>query len=206
MDKKLRIIVGGHSEYRSIPIFLRRYSASKNRWVDIVNVRRTSEGQLNELEKLCNQMEIVIRFEGPGPILVHFDADDYICPKEFIEEAYSVLQVKFPDIPIYIAIAKWETETWFIPAIESLRGIHGIPDDAEPPEDLSELENINSKSWIEKCLGRKYKETYDQPAFMDAFDYKAVAECEHARSFKHFLKVLDKIIELYAEEPPENGC
>ncbi len=204
MDKKLRIIVGGHSEKESIPVFLRnRYFADNNCYIEILPVLRTTEGRLKHLDKLCNEIDIAIRYYGPGPVLVLFDADDKICPKKYMDDARDELKVRFPNIDIFIVIAKWETETWFIPAIESLRGVRGIPDEARPPENLSELESINSKSWIERCMGGKYKETQDQPAFMDAFDYKAVAECEHARSFHHFLKALDEIIELCADKPPE---
>lgn len=201
MDNKLRIIVGGHSEKESIPLFIRRYCAENNVNVIILRPRRTSEGRLKHLDKLCNEIEIVIRYNGPGPVLVHFDADDKICPKKYMDDARDELNARFPNIPIYIVIAKWETETWFIPAMDSIFG-GNIPHEDKPPLDISKLEEIDPKSWISKYLGRNYKERKDQPSFMAQFDYKKVAECEHARSFHHFLKSLDEIIELCADKPP----
>jgi hypothetical protein len=197
MTDFLRIIVGGQSEYDSIPRFIDRYCAFKNTHID-TEPYRTSEGKLKIREKLVNEISIVIRKYGAGPVLVLFDANDRICPKEFVEENVDAVNSEFPGIPVFIVIAKWETETWFVPAIESLRGVHEIPSDVTLCEDiLSRLEELDPKSYISRLMGRKYKETYDQPAFMDAFDYTKVGE--HSRSFRKFTDTLDELIALFTD-------
>ncbi|MBX9681672.1 MAG: hypothetical protein K2X38_23185 [Gemmataceae bacterium] len=71
-------------------------------------------------------------------------------------------------------------ETWFAAAADSLRGLNGLSQELEKPDDPEG--NRLGKSWVKANLCRKYKERHDQPAFVKHMN---LTECRtYSRSFR----------------------
>jgi hypothetical protein len=88
-----------------------------------------------------------------------------------------------------VVIAKNEFEAWFVAAANSLAmagklapGTRAHPD----PESVR-----NAKGWLGECMGRRYSETIDQPAFAAVFD---LVSGRSAPSFQKLEREVERLL------------
>ena|SRR5882724_2744462 len=89
-------------------------------------------------------------------------------------------------------MAHREYEAWFLGAVESLRGLRGIRDDATPPADPGTPRG--AKEFLEGLMaeGMSYHERADQPALTARFDMGAAYR--RCRSFRKMTSALGALL------------
>lgn len=124
-------------------------------------------------------------------IVILFDGEDD-CPKELGETVRAWAKEAAGDTPCDVVIAYREYETWFLAALESLRGKYGIRDDAAAPANPESRRD--AKSWLEDFMPRHraYSETSDQAGMSDAFDMGLAHQ--RNRSFRKLVKALGDLL------------
>lgn len=164
-------IVEGHAEVESVPVLLRRLLTARGRYtVQIarpVRVKRNRVVRAGELERACELARS--RTEGCDAILILLDADED-CPKELAPILLERARRAAAGRPVGVILAKSEFEAWFLGALESLRGVRGLPSDAAAPESPEDIRG--AKECLERLMttGRTYVEVDDQPALAEQFD------------------------------------
>ena len=95
------------------------------------------------------------------------DDDDAVA---LTAELHARVQAARSDVLSSIMVAVREYEAWFLAAAESLRGHRGLPADLAAPPDPEAIRD--TKGWLRGHMpgGRKYAETSDQAASLDARD------------------------------------
>ena len=178
-------IVEGHAEQESVPLLVRRILYDEQifrpRVRQGVRVPRDKLVKAGELER---RVEFARRQPGARAIAVLIDADD-ACPKEL---GPSLLARGLPaasGLPLSVVLAKIELEAWFIAAIESLRGIDGLRENATSPDDPEGI--TDAKGWLTRQMvpGRTYVAVDNQAAFAQRFDYRDAAL--RSRSLRKFI-------------------
>jgi hypothetical protein len=197
MPLRVVVIVEGHGEDAAIRPLFERIWHEHLRCFDSLEVIpwRGKQGKLLTQEGLRPVIEAAaIKLHAPGAenlrrlLLIMIDTEGKDCPKtkapELIQQARSVRSDETTEIACVMPNVMFET--WFAAAAESLRGKNDLPADLTKPAD-AEGEKLG-KSWMQKHLQRKYKETVDQPRFAAAM---SLSECEKSsRSFRKLVKVL----------------
>lgn len=178
-------IVEGHGEVDAVPVLLRRLRDEA--WLfghQIgVPIRRT-RGQLVREETLCQAVELARRQSNCSSILILLDGDDD-CPRELAPQLESWARAAARGIPSAVVIAQREYETWFLAAVESLRGQRGIRSDASHPDDVESARGAREALEDLMIAGRSYHTTADQPALTAMFDMGAAYR--RSRSFRRMV-------------------
>ena len=115
-----------------------------------------------------------------------------IYPKDVAGKVRCWAKEAAGDVPCDVVIACREYETWFLAAVESLRGKYGIGLDAVVPEDPESKRD--AKGVLEEFMppDRAYSETGDQPGMSNAFDMGLAYR--RNRSFRKFVKTIGDIL------------
>jgi hypothetical protein len=86
-----------------------------------------------------------------------------------------------------------EYETWFLTAARSLRGLHSLPPDLDPPKDPETIRD--AKGWLSERMAHGYDPVVHQLAFSRQFDLDAA---KANASFERFYR---RISELLKQQP-----
>jgi hypothetical protein len=124
-------------------------------------------------------------------VLILFDGEDD-CPRELAARVREWARAAAGGTPCDVVIAFREYETWFLAAVESLRGRYGIrPDAVAPPNPESRRD---AKGALEEFMpaDRAYSETGDQPSMSAVFDM-ALAHRRN-RSFRKLVKAVGDVL------------
>lgn len=184
-------IVEGHSEIEAVPTLIRRIMSETNTpWVEVgqpIRVHRNKVVKAGELERVVE----LARRNGARAVLIVLDADDD-CPKDLAPQMLARAQTALgQDFPCSVVMPKREFESWFLGAIESLRGQRGISNDAVPPAQPEEV--TDAKGWLTRTMSdRVYVEVDDQPALAQQFDFSLASS--NCRSFRKFDKDMRAIL------------
>jgi len=141
------------------------------------------------------------RLGGHGAIVVLLDSDD--DPREPLEaDLLARARLIRANLPIAVVAAKYEFETWFLAAAESLAGVEGLPPDLRAPSNPEAIRD--AKGWLGKRMaGGKYSATIHQATFTRHFDLQAA---RGALSFGHCWDEIARLItELRQPEKPDAG-
>lgn len=105
-----------------------------------------------------------------GCVLVLLDCEDD-CPAELGPRLMQQVSQAAGPVDVLIALAVREYETWFIAAVESLRGIEGLAGDAQAP--ASPEASRDAKGWLGRLMPHRYDPVVHQLAFTKVFDLKS---------------------------------
>lgn len=195
MILKIGCIVEGQGDVAAVPVLIRRIAAERypEMVIDIPRPNRVSRNQIVLPDKLEQEVELVVqKIRGKGTILILLDSDDD-CPAQLGPALlYRVSQVR-DNLPIAVVLAKCEFESWFLASAESLRGKRGLKSDITPPNNPEEIRGAKEWLYQRMQIGKKYRETSDQPALAALFDI------EKARQADSFDKCYREIIRLLKE-------
>lgn len=108
--------------------------------------------------------------QSRGSVLVLLDCEDD-CPAELGPRLLEQVSNIAPDVPSTVALAYREYETWFIAAVESLRGTEGMSDTVAAPPDPELMRD--AKGWLGRHLPNRYDPVTHQLAFTKRFDLQA---------------------------------
>jgi hypothetical protein len=186
---RLAIIVTGHGETESIPNLIRRIAYEKNPaiQIDFSCILRIPETSLKKEGELERSVETASRrVGGTGGIIIVMDCDwKGGCPANDGPDLLARAKNTRPDIIISVILAKYELESWFIAAAESLRGKRGLQTDLSAPAEPEMIRD--AKNWLRNHMPsqRGYSETVDQPALAAMVD---IQMARRADSFDKFYR------------------
>ena len=197
---KVYPLVEGHGEVEAVPVLLRRLLAEANcHNVSVGQPIRRTQSQLRSKTGIQAGVQLALLQPDCAAVLILFDGEDD-CPKNLGNEVRKWAQEAAIDMPCDVVVAYREYETWFLAALESLRGQYGIARDAATPSN-PELKR-DAKGALEEFMppDRAYSETGDQPAMSAVFDM-ALAHRRN-RSFRKLVKAIgDVLIQLHHPMP-----
>ncbi len=193
---KLIAIVEGPGDRTAVPGLLRRILGERLNRYDITVAKAKALGSKSNLNK---KLEMFLRYaliEECSAILVLVDADTE-CPTEL---AVSIVNRVIPlnlDVPVAVACAKHEYETWFICMLSENTG-QKIRERLEISETVTAPKNIEDvrdpKGWLTNHMpaNRAYRETGDQESMTYHIDF-ALAQ-SRSRSFRRLCHAVEELV------------
>ena len=163
-------IVEGHGEAEAVPLLIRRIGqeVSPLSTPDVVKPIRVPRGSMLKTGELDRYVSLAgIRVGSDGRILILLDAHRD-CPAELRTTILERARATRSDLPIEVVLANREYESWFIAAVESLRGVRGISTDTDGPQDPESIQG--AKEWLRDRMTGSYHPTADQAALTARFD------------------------------------
>jgi hypothetical protein len=192
---RIALIVGGHGEKQAVPILIRRIASriDPSMVVNVVCTYRESEDRLRKPGELERYVDLAARkLYGKGGLFILLDCDwPDACAKRDAPALFERAHAIRPQLPIALVLACMEYEAWFIAAIDSIQGKHGLADDVEcvqNPEDIR-----GAKGWLSRNMqkGHPYTETVHQAAFTSFFD---MDEARRAPSFDKCYRTIEWLL------------
>jgi hypothetical protein len=189
---KLYPIVEGHGEVAAAPVLLRRLLVQAECYeMDVGSPIRRRQSQFRSRETVQAAVRLAKLQPQCAAIVLLFDGEDD-CPKKLGETVRSWAKEAAGNTPCDVVIAYREYETWFLAALESLRGKNGIRDDASAPDNAESRRD--AKGWLEDFMpsNRAYSKTGDQAAMSQFFDMALTHQ--RNRSFRKLVKALGDLL------------
>src|SRR6266478_9694257 len=144
-------IVEGHGEVQAITILLQRvlFDLRSDALLRINPPLRVKAGSfVRDRDYFQKYLELATRkaraHEG-GSVLILLDCEDE-CPAQSGPELARRAVAVGGNVPILVALAHREYETWFLAAARSLRGAGGLPADLDPPAAPESIRD--AKGWL----------------------------------------------------------
>ena len=186
-------VVEGKGEDEALPLLVRRicnellgvFAVNTTRPVRTTKSKLVRPGELERairLAQLANEMR--------GPVLVVLDADDD-CPAELGPSLKLRALPVAQHCGVSIVIPKYEFETWFLAAAQSLSGCRGLREGLLAPPDPTAVRG--AKEWLSRNMGpaRKYSPTVDQAALVAHMDLTLARSC---RSFDRLCREIERLV------------
>ena len=199
-------IVEGHGEVAAVPVLLRRIAEDVGGWVEVNPPIRVSSGMfLNKNEEQRRHIGLAANKAKvrDGHVLILLDCDQDVggkrsaCPAVLGPRLLRQVTDLRPDVPMFVALAYKEYESWFLAALPSLRGAYGIPSDAEPPHDPEARRD--AKGALSHLIGRRYGHDDQLQA-----RFTSIMSLVEARGAPSFARLYDWVAWLVkAEQPPD---
>jgi hypothetical protein len=167
---KIYPIVEGHGEVQAAPVLMRRLLEQAQCYdVGVGSPIKRTQAQLRGEQSIHDAVQLARLQPDCSALLILFDGEDG-CPRELAERVRTWARAAAGATPCDVVVAFREYETWFLAAVESLRGQRGIRDDAVAPDDPEARRD--AKGALEELMSahRSYSETQDQPALSATFD------------------------------------
>ena len=166
---KIQPIVEGHGDAAALPVLLRRLVEEAQAWnVRIGRPIRRRRDQLVQEPEVKRAVRLARLQPDCGAILVLLDGNSD-CPAELGPAIQAWAAAAADSVPCSVVMAHREYETWFLAAIESLRGHRGVREDAQPHPNPENPCGAKAQMEARMQLGASYLETTDQPAFSAKF-------------------------------------
>jgi hypothetical protein len=189
---KIYPIVEGHGEVEAAPVLLRRLLAEANcQHIGVGYPIRRTQSQLRSKEGIQAGVRLARLQPECAAVVILFDGEDD-CPKAIAAQVRAWAREAAAGTPCDVVVAYREYETWFLAALESLRGQYGIRRDAIAPA------NPESKRGAKEALeefmppDRAYSETGDQPGMSAQFDMRMAHQ--RNRSFRKLVKAIGGVL------------
>lgn len=199
---KVYPVVEGHGEVQAVPVLLRRLLAEAGcPQIGVGQPFRRTQSQLRSKHGIQACVRLALLQPDCSAVIIIFDGEDD-RPKELAAKVERWAHEAAGGKPTRVVIAYREYETWFVAALESLRGMYGISDTAVAPPDPECRRD--AKGVLEQFMParRAYSETADQPGMSARFDL-CLAHRRN-RSFRKLVKTVgDLILDL---RQPLPGC
>lgn len=193
-------IVEGHGEVGAVPVLLRRLRDEAGTYdVDVNPPIRKPRSSLVDEHQLRTAVRLALKQEGCAAVLILFDADDD-CPAELGPRVQGWAVAEAVGVPCVVVLAKREYEAWFLAAVESLRKVRGVREDAASHPDPETPRGAKAELEARMDRRRSYSETADQPALSAKFDMPAAHRS--CRSFRRLVQAFGELIEALGQPLP----
>jgi hypothetical protein len=189
---KVYPIVEGHGEVEAAPVLLRRLLAEADcQNIGVGRPIRRTQSQLRSKEGIQAGVRLALLQPECAAVVILFDGEDD-CPKELASQVRAWAREAASGKPCDVVVAYREYETWFLAALESLRGQYGISKDAAAPANPESKRD--AKGALEEFMppDRAYSETGDQPAMSAVFDMSLAHR--RNRSFRKLVKAFGELL------------
>jgi len=189
---KIYPIVEGHAEIEAVPELLRRL-LFEMRCYDFHVARpiRRTQAKLHDKKGVQDAVQLVKLHKDCAAMIILFDGED-VCPVKRATQTLVYARGVAENTPCEVVVAYREYETWFLSALESLRGFHGIRDDAVAPENPESRRD--SKGWLKEFMlsDHGYSPTNNQTGMTARFNLSLAHR--RNRSFRKFVKSVGDIV------------
>jgi hypothetical protein len=130
-------------------------------------------------------------------VLILLDAEDD-CPATLAPKLNARARRSARGIPVGVVLAKFEYESWFLAAAESIRGMRGLALDLSAPPEPETIRG--AKEWLttRKIDGTAYSPTVDQAALSAIFN---LASARRADSFDKCYRTVVGMLRPAQSEP-----
>jgi hypothetical protein len=187
-------IVEGHGEVEALPALLHRIALAVTGQAALrVNqpIRVKSGSFLQDEEYLRRLVTLAAAkaAQNEGAVLILLDCEDD-CPAKLGPSLLPRAQRVRPDVPMIVALAYREYETWFITAARSLRGLHNLADDVQPPDSPETIRN--AKGWLGSHMPAGYDPVIHQLAFTR---HRNLDEARNNPSFNRLYERIRRFLE-----------
>jgi hypothetical protein len=193
-------IVEGYGELDALPVLLRRLQAELGIYTfQIARPIRRRRSELGTEEQVRRSVRLALGTPQCGGILILFDSDG-ACPKELGPRVQAWAQAEAGVVPCAVVLAHREYESWFIAAVESLRGFRWVRLDATSHPTPEEVRDC--KGALESRLydGASYSPRLDQAAFSSRIDLsQAYRSC---RSFRRLTNAFGQLAQATGAQLP----
>lgn len=189
---KIYPMVEGHGEVAAAPVLLRRLLAEAQcHGIGVGHPIRRTQSQLRSKEGIQVGVRLALLQPECAAVVILFDGEDD-CPKELAATVRAWAREAAAGRPCDVVIAYREYETWFLAALESLRGQFGIAKNATAPANPESKRD--AKGALEEFMppDRAYSETGDQPAISATFDMGLAHR--RNRSFRKLVKAIGDLL------------
>ena len=189
---KLYPIVEGHGEVAAAPVLLRRlFAEAQCHAIEVGRPIRRTQSQLRSEKGIQDGVQLAFLQPDCAAVVILFDGEDD-CPKELAAKVRAWARKAAAGKPCDVVVACREYETWFLAALESLRGQYGIPKNATAPANPESKRD--AKGALEEFMppDRAYSETGDQPAMSATFDMGLAHR--RNRSFRKLVKAIGGLL------------
>ena len=174
-DYFVAAIVEGQGDVQAVPILLQRIfqearPGARLQMRSLIRVRASKF--LQDTFEFTRNVTLAAREAKAYPqglVLILLDCEDD-CPATLGPDVLAKAQAVRSDVPIIVALAYREYETWFMAAARSLRGVGGLPQTMEVPPDPERTRD--AKGWVSIQLGVPYNPPNHQPLFTQHFDFQ----------------------------------
>jgi hypothetical protein len=188
-------IVEGHGEVEALPSLLHRIAAAEGFQGQIlVNapIRVKSGSFLNDADYRKKRLLLASAkaAERNGTVMVLLDCEDD-CPAEVGPRLLTEATAVRGDVDILIVLAQREYESWFLAAVQSLRGRRGLPADIIAPANPETIRG--AKEW----LGARMETPYDP--ITHQLEFSRAIDLAQARSNASFDRLYKKVCDLFTQ-------
>jgi Domain of unknown function (DUF4276) len=184
-------IVEGHGDIKAMPVLLRRICYELECCVGamIAPPIRMHRSQMLKEECLRRSVRIACTYPGCNLVMIFLDEDDD-CAKDISDLLRPWIENEALCVQCEIVVIPREFETWFVMAINSLRGKRNISDDATATTDLYRRRDPKAiiTGWMNGS--NAYHETADQVALTTAMDLSVVRE--NCASFRRLIAKIER--------------
>lgn len=185
-------IVEGQGEELAVKTLLRRlctaYAANVGLGINApIRVKASSFVKDGEyFHKYVNLAAAKAKQEN-GVVFIFLDCED-ACPAEMGPTLLKRAMETRNDVPYQVVLAHREYETWFLEAIESLRGLNGLPACVERPDKCEGIRG--AKEWLGKQMKQKYDPIIHQEIFTSKMDLEMASRNP---SFNRLIRIMRTI-------------
>ena len=183
----------------AVPVLLRRLLTEARCFgVGVGRPIRRKQAEFRSREPVQAAVRLALLQPECSAVLLLFDGEDD-CPKILADNVRKWAKEVAGITPCDVVIAYREYETWFLAAVESLRGKYGIRMDAVVP--INPEARRDAKSALEEFMpaNRAYSETGDQPGMSDVFDMGLAYQ--RNRSFRKLVKTVGDMLSKMNHHP-----
>jgi hypothetical protein len=185
-------IVEGHGECEALPALLYRIASRVTGGLLRVNAPlRVKAGSFLRDDDYFRKHVMLAAAKAAqeqGSVLIVLDCEDD-CPARLGPELLKRAKAVRADVEVIVALAYREYETWFLTAARSLRGLHGLPPELEPPQTPEGTRD--AKGWLSQRMAHGYDPIVHQLAFSRRFDLDAAkANASFARFYRRISELL----------------
>ena len=175
----------------ALPVLLRRLvNESGIEGVSVGRPIRRPRSRLVDEEGTRQAVRLALVQPDCCAVLILFDGDDD-CPADLGTTVQEWATAAANGIPCRVVLAHREYESWFLAAIDSLRGCRRVLIDAEPHPDPERPRDAKKQLEARMQPGASYLETTDQPAFSALFSLS-----DAYRRSRSFRKLADSFANL----------
>jgi hypothetical protein len=140
-------VVEGHGETYALPVLLRRFATEFELTLplDIPPPIRRPKDKILKRGELEKDVELAsYKIEGRGAILILLDSDDD-CPRDLGPKLLRRARSVRKDLPIVVALAHREYETWFLAAARSIAGHRSVRAQFTPPANVGRIRGAKER-------------------------------------------------------------
>ena len=190
---KIYSIVEGHGEVKALPVLLRRllHDHALCYGIQPGEPVRRKDFEFRREATVQKAVRLALMQPDCAAVLLVFDGEDD-CPAELGAQVRAWAQAEAGDTPCEVVVAYREYETWFLAALESLRGQCRIAGNAESSADPEA--SRDAKGALESFMprGSSYSPTIHQQRLSATFDLSLAHR--RNRSFRKLTKAVGDML------------